>query len=107
MRLVEIAEIGAGVLRVGVLVPQRRGMAKLNVGIFFRQVEHERFVIAERRRQDKAGPVEVDHRFHRLGDRVGLGHVLFLRHLHARHQLQGFDCNRMRLIQPKSSRAPT
>ena len=98
MGLVEIAEIGAGVLRVLVLVPQRRGVAELDLRIFLGDVDDEGRVIAERGRQDEARAVEVDHRLHRLGDGVGLGHVLFLDDFDARHQLERCGRDRMRLV---------
>ena len=98
MRLIEVAEIGAGVLRVLVLVPERRRVAELHVRIFLGEVDDEGRVIAERGREDQARAVEVDHQFHRLRDRVGLGHVLLLDHLDARHFLQRLDRDRVRLV---------
>jgi len=60
-------------------------VTKLYIWVFLGEVDDEGAVVAEGGRQDEAGAVEVDHRFHRLRDRVGLGHVLFLDNLHARH----------------------
>ena len=59
-------------------VPQRRGVAELHVGVLLGEVDHERIEIAERGAEDEVGAVEVDHRFHRLGDGIGLGDVLLL-----------------------------
>src|ERR1700722_15787267 len=47
MRLIEIAEIGAGVFRILVLVPERRGMAERDVGVFLGEVDDEGGVVAE------------------------------------------------------------
>ena len=96
--LVEIAEIAAGVLRVGILVPQRRGVAELDVGVLLGHVDHERRVVAERGGEDQPGAVELDHRFHRLGDGVGLRHVLFLDDGDAGHLLQRFGGDRVGLV---------
>jgi hypothetical protein len=66
MRLIEVTEIGAGVLRILVLVPERRRVTELDVRVFLGEVDDKGAVVAERGRQDEAGAVEVDHRFHRL-----------------------------------------
>ena len=44
------------------------------------------------------GAVELDHRFHGLGDGDGLRDVLFLDHLHARDLLQRLGGDGMRLV---------
>ena len=64
VRLVEIAEVGTGVGRIGVLVPQGGGMAELDIGIFLGNVEHERLVIAEGRREHEICTIDVDHGLH-------------------------------------------
>ena len=46
----------------------------------------------------RPGAIEVDHRFHRLGDRVGFGHVLFLDDLDPGHFLQRLDGDGVRLV---------
>jgi hypothetical protein len=84
--------------RILVLVPERRRVAELDVRIFLRQVDDERRIIPKRGRQNEAGAVEVDHRFHRLRDRVGFGHVLFFDDLDPRHFLQRLDRDRVRLV---------
>ena len=73
-------------------------MAELHVRIFLGDVDDERRVIAERRRQDEPGAVEIDHRFHRFRAGVCLRNILFLDDLHARHQFQGLGGDCMRLI---------
>ena len=101
VRLIEVAEIRAGVLRILVLVPEGRRVAKLDVRIFLRQVDDERRVVAERRRQNEARAVEVDHQLHGFGDGVGFGDVLFLDHLDARHFLQRLDRHGVGLVPAK------
>src|SRR3984957_8650945 len=98
MRLVEVAEIGAGVFRILVLVPERRRVTELDIWIFFGEINDKGAVVAERGREDEAGAIEVDHRFHRLRVRVSLRHVLFLDHFHARHFRERLDRHRMRLV---------
>jgi len=73
-------------------------VAELDGGILLRRFDDERLVVAERGRQHEVGAVEIDHRFHRLGDGVGLRHVLFLDDGDARHLLQHVHGHRMRLV---------
>ena len=53
VRLVKVAEIGARIFRVLVLVPQRRRVAELDVGVFPREIDDEGRVVAKRCRQNE------------------------------------------------------
>ncbi len=73
-------------------------MAELHVGILLGQLHDEGAVIAEGGREDEVRAVEVDHRFHRLGDRVRLGDVLLLDDGDARHLLEDFHGHGVGLV---------
>ena len=97
MRLVEIAEIAARIGRIAFL-PERRGVAELHSRIFLGGFDDEGAVVAEGGRQDQVCLVEIDHRLHRLGDRIRLGHVLLLDDGDARHLLEDVHGHRMGLV---------
>ena len=77
MRLIEIAEVGACVLRVRFTVPKRGAMAELHRRVFLGRVDHEGIVIAERGRKDQVRAFQIDHGFHGLADGICLGDVFF------------------------------
>ncbi len=56
MRLIEIAEIAAGVIRVLALLPERGGMAERDLGIFPCHIHHEGVEVAEGGREDQFAP---------------------------------------------------
>jgi hypothetical protein len=87
LRLVDIAEIAADVLRV-LLCPQPAGVLEAHLAVLVRELEHVRAEIAERGRKQERGAVEIDHRLHGLLDRVGLRDLLLLDHLDAGHLLE-------------------
>ena len=97
LRLVDIAEIAADVLRV-LLRPQPAGMLEPGLGIFVGELEHVRAEIAEGGRKQQRGAVEVDHRLHGLLDRVGFRDLLLLDHLDAGHLLQRGGAGGVRLV---------
>ena len=77
---VDVTEVAARVL--GILVgPQAAAMLEARLRIFVGHLDHVRIVVTERRREEQRGAVEIDHRLHRLLDRVGLGDLFFLNHL--------------------------
>ena len=94
----DIAEIGAGIHRMLVLVPHAAAMAELHVGEFRGHGQHVRVEIAEGGREDQRGAVEVDHRFHRLLDVDRLGNVLLLDDGDALDALQRRRTLGMRLV---------
>ena len=98
MRLVEVAEIRSRIGRVGILVPQRSRMAELDIGVFLGRLDHEGAVIAERCGQDQVRAVKVDHRFHRLRDGIGFGHLLLFDDGDAGHLFQHVHGQRMGLV---------
>ena len=88
LRLVDVAEVAAGVHRVLGLVPQAAAVTELDLRILRRHAQHVRVEVAERGREQERGAVEVDHALHRFLDGDRLGHLLFLDDLHAGHLLQ-------------------
>ena len=97
LRLVDIAEIAAGVLRV-LVGPQAAAMLEAQLRIFGGHLDHVRVVVAERGREQQRRAVEIDHRLHGLLDRVGLRHLLLFDDLDARQLLQRRRALRMRLV---------
>ncbi len=87
LRLVDVAEEAAGVLRVLAFAPQAAAMGEAHVGVLARHRQHVRVEVAERGREQQRGAVLRDHALHGLLHGVGLGHVLFLDHLDASHLL--------------------
>jgi hypothetical protein len=87
LRLVDIAEVAAGVLRI-LVGPQPAAVFEMQLGKLGRHLDHMRIVISERGRKQQRGAVEVDHRLHGLFDGVGLRDFFFLDHLEAGHFLQ-------------------
>jgi hypothetical protein len=63
-------------------------MLEANLRKLVRRLDHVRAVISERGREQQRGAVEVDHRLHRLFDRIGFRHLLLFDHLEASHLLQ-------------------
>jgi hypothetical protein len=82
LRLVDIAEIAAGVGRV-FLAPEAAAMLEAQFWKFLCHLDDVRVVIAERGREQQRRAVEVDHGLDGLLDRVGLGHLFFFDHLEA------------------------
>ena len=97
LRLVDIAEIAAGVLRV-LLRPQPAGMLEARLGKFVGELDHVRAEVAERGREQERGAVEIDHQLHGLLDRVGFRDLLLLDHLDAGHLLQRRGAGGVRLV---------
>src|SRR5580698_429564 len=73
-------------------------MAKLSVGIFLCEVDDERQIVTERCRENKARAVEIDHRFHRLRNRVGLWNIFLFDNLYAWHVLERLDRDGVGLV---------
>jgi hypothetical protein len=97
LRLVDIAEIAADVLRV-LLGPQAAGVLEARLGILASELEDVRAEIAEGGRKQQRGAVEIDHRLHGLLDRVGLRHLLLFHHLDAGHLLERGGAGGVRLV---------
>ena len=97
LRLVDIAEIAAGVFRI-LVRPQAAAMLEAQLRILRRLLEHVRIVVAERGREEQRRAVEIDHRFHGLLHGVGLGDFLFLDHLDAGHLLERGGAGGVRLV---------
>ena len=97
LRLVDIAEIAAGVLRV-LVGPQAAAMLEAQLRILVGHLDHVRIVVAERGREQQRRAVEIDHRLHGLFDRVGLRDLFFLDHLDAGHLLQRRGALRVGLV---------
>ena len=72
-------------------VPQRRRMAKLDLCIFFSQIDHKWIKVPERGAEDDVGAVEIDHGFHGLGAGICLRDVLLLDRFDARQGLERLD----------------
>jgi hypothetical protein len=84
----DIAEIGSGVHRILVLVPQPAAVAELNVLVLGGHAQHVRVEIAVAGREQQRGAIQLDHAFHGLLHVVRLGNLLLLDDLHAGHLLQ-------------------
>ncbi len=87
LRLVDITEIAADVLRV-LLGPQAARVLEPRLRIFVGELEHMRAEVAVGGREQECRAVEIDHGLHGLLDRIRLRHFLFLDHLDAGHLLE-------------------
>jgi hypothetical protein len=94
----DVAEVGAGIHRVLVLVPHAAAMAELHIRELGAHRQHMRVEIAKRGREDERGAIEIDHALHGLLHIDRLGDVLLLDDGHAFDGLEGRSTLGMGLV---------